>query len=497
MNINTRKILLLISFLILSTICLQVYWNYKNYISNKDRLFNEVQIAFDKALEIYFNEESKKQLISFVSSDKNLKTKDFINLVLKDSIFKSSIKTNSPKNKPTDTLFFETFKEDSIKIDSKFFFTDKEKEGLPKTSVINSIQVLKGKAAQNKIGGIEQFPNRIVITMSNDTIKYSQVDSILKNELKRKNIALNYCFYHKKNDSLFYTFLNSNQQFTHTVVPKSTFFKPNEILTLGFDYSNLLLFQRMSIELILSFIFLIALIGCLFFMLYVISRQKKIDEIKNDFINNITHEFKTPITTISSALEGMSNFNPTNDVKKNKKYIGISKNQLSKLETMVEKILETATLNTEKLTLNRSFFDLIPFLKNVVEKHKTCTSKPIQFSNQLEELLYFGDAFYLENVFSNLIDNAIKYGGDEIDITCKLLNNTIQIDVTDTGNTIPKSEEKTIFEKFYRIPKGNLHDVKGYGIGLYFSKTLIEKHNGSLQLIRNHQTTFRVILPYE
>lgn len=231
-------------------------------------------------------------------------------------------------------------------------------------------------------------------------------------------------------------------------------------------------------------------------MLYIISKQKKIDAIKNDFINNITHEFKTPITTISSALEGMSNFNPTNDVEKNQKYISISRSQLSKLETMVEKILETATLNTEKLSLNKVSFDFISFLKHIVDKHQTSTTKSIEFSSNLNELQFFGDSFYLENVFSNVIDNAIKYGGEKIMVNCKWVNETIQIDVTDTGNTIPKSEEKAIFEKFYRIPKGNIHDVKGYGIGLYFSKTLIEKHNGSLQLIRNHQTTFRIILPY-
>ena len=117
-------------------------------------------------------------------------------------------------------------------------------------------------------------------------------------------------------------------------------------MLLDFNHSNSLLFQRMGSELLLSLIFLIAVISCLFFMLHIINKQKKIDEIKNDFINNITHEFKTPITTISTALEGMSNFNPTNDIEKNKKYISISINQLSKLESMVEKILETPSLNT-------------------------------------------------------------------------------------------------------------------------------------------------------
>jgi signal transduction histidine kinase len=495
MKISIRKIFFFICIIIVATICLQVYWNYKNYISNKNRLSNEIQIAYDKSLEIYFNEESKNEMISFISDNKTLKSRDFIKSIVLDSVFKSLIKTNKPKkSKTSDTVFIESFEDNNMKVDTQIFIEDSKVNAFPKNA---SIKVLRGKKAQDEIGGIEQFPNRFVITISSDSIKYKVVDSIFETELKRKNIRLNYGFRHIKNDTLFNNFSTTKEKLSLNLKPKSSFFKPSETMLLDFNHSNSLLFQRMGSELLLSLIFLIAVISCLFFMLRIINKQKKIDEIKNDFINNITHEFKTPITTISTALEGMSNFNPTNDIEKNKKYISISINQLSKLESMVEKILETATLNTEELRLNREQLDLIPFISAIVEKHKTITDKEISLSNELNDLSFYGDAFYLENVFSNLIDNAIKYGGEIITITPLIANKNIIIDITDNGNTISKNEEKAVFDKFYRIPKGNVHDVKGYGIGLYFSKIIIEKHGGSITLIRTNETTFRITLPYE
>ena len=229
----------------------------------------------------------------------------------------------------------------------------------------------------------------------------------------------------------------------------------------------------------------------------MIKKQKKIDEIKNDFINNITHEFKTPITTIGTALEGMSKFNPENDRIKNQKYIAMSFNQLHKLENMVEKILETATLNAKDLQLNKESINLVLFLESLVEKHLAITNKIIDCTFENDKMFIYGDVFYLENAFSNLLDNAIKYGGNKIQINCFTEKKMITIDIKDNGNSISESEARNIFEKFYRIPKGNIHDVKGYGIGLYYSKSIIEKHKGRLVLILSNNTTFRTQLPHE
>jgi signal transduction histidine kinase len=491
MKIITQKILYFISIIILGTICLQGYWNYNNYSSNKDRLRNEVQIAYDKSLETYFEEDSKETFISVISKDSTTKVEDLIREIKLDSKFGKQFSKPQKADSINTSVSYEFIETDENKKNTSLL----ENKAV-KVEEISSIQIFKGKKAIDSIGGLEDFPSKITMSFKNDSIKYKMLDSIFKVELNRKNIALNYEIKHLKNDTIFYTYLKSKAKLPLEIVPNSAYFKNKETLNLNYEYSNGLLIKRIGKELLLSLLFSLAVIGCLFFLLYIIKKQKKIDEIKNDFINNITHEFKTPITTISTALEGMSTFNPENDIEKNKKYIAMSFNQLHKLENMVERILETATLNDNKLQLNIEKINLIPFIKAIIEKHKVISNKSIELGTENDTILINGDSFYLENVISNLIDNAIKYGGNSIKINCKIVDNKIVIDVIDDGNSILKSQEKIIFEKFYRIPKGNIHNVKGYGIGLYFAKNIIEKHNGTLELIRNKTTTFRITLPY-
>lgn len=491
MKLNTKKIFAFISIIVISTICLQFYWNYKNFTANEERLKNEIQIAYDNSLEIYFDEASKETFISVFSTDSTVQIEDFIEKIKTDSFFGKKLKEEKKS--------FTPIKESITDMSFKFEETENniKKPITPKDVKVKDIIVLKGKKAIDSIGGIEQFPNKITMSFVNDTIKYKTLDSIFKTELHRKNIVLNYEFNHLKKDSLFYIYLKKEEKLPFKIKPNSTYLKPNETINLNYKYSNKILIKRMSGELTLSIIFSIAVIGCLFFLLYIIKKQKKIDEIKNDFINNITHEFKTPITTIAVALEGMSKFNPKNDTIKNEKYISMSFNQLNKLENMVEKILETATLNTNELQLNLEEINLIPFVKSIIKKYQNITDKQIDFIFNTDKILFKADLFYLENAISNLIDNAIKYGGNFIELNCYVIEKNIIIDIKDNGNSILKSQEKKIFEKFYRVPKGNIHDVKGYGIGLYYTKSIIQKHNGTIELIRNNNTIFRITLPNE
>lgn len=491
MKLNTKKIFAFISIIVISTICLQLYWNYKNYILNEERLRNEIQIAYDNSLEIYFDEASKETFISVFSTDSTVQIEDFIAKIKTDSFFgkklKEEKKSFTPIKKSTTDM---SFKLEDTENNIKKPITSKKLK-------VKDLIVLKGKKAIDSIGGVGQFPNKITMSFVNDTVKYKTLDSIFKTELERKNIVLNYEFNHLKKDSLFYTYLKKEEKLPFKIKPNSTYLKPKETIILNYKYSSKILIKRISNELMLSIIFSIAVISCLFFLLYIIKKQKRVDEIKNDFINNITHEFKTPITTIAIALEGMSKFNPENDSVKNKKYISMSFNQLHKLESMVEKILETATLNTNELQLNLEEINLTPFIESIIKKHQDITYKQINFIFNTDEIFLKADPFYLENAISNLIDNAIKYGGNFIELNCYKNEEIITIDIKDNGNSILKSQEKKIFEKFYRVPKGNIHDVKGYGIGLYYTKSIIQKHNGTIELIRTNNTIFRINLPNE
>ncbi len=228
-------------------------------------------------------------------------------------------------------------------------------------------------------------------------------------------------------------------------------------------------------------------------MLRTINKQKQIAEIKNDFISNITHEFKTPITTIGTAIEAIKEFNILQNKEKTDEYLNISKNQLQKLTVMVEKILETSALDSDKLLIKKEVKNVIPLVENIVLKASKTTSKSIEFTTSTANFTYSIDSFHFENAIRNLIDNAIKYGGNSIEITIKKSANNLQILIADDGS-IPTNQRERIFDKFYRIPQGNTHNIKGFGIGLYYAKNIIEKHNGTLSLLKNKTTIFKINL---
>jgi two-component system phosphate regulon sensor histidine kinase PhoR len=164
---------------------------------------------------------------------------------------------------------------------------------------------------------------------------------------------------------------------------------------------------------------------------------------------------------------------------------------------MVEKLLETASLESDNLKLSKEPLNIVQLLKTNVEKHLLNTSnKTIDFISNQKELILDVDAFHFENAISNLIDNALKYGGNQIEVCLKLDKKMIEITVQDNGIEIDKNQHEKIFEKFYRIPKGNIHDVKGFGIGLYYSKKIIEKHQGTLELIVNSKNIFKITLTH-
>jgi len=220
--------------------------------------------------------------------------------------------------------------------------------------------------------------------------------------------------------------------------------------------------------------------------------------VKNDLISNITHEFKTPIVTIGVALESITNFNAIEDKAKTKTYIDLSSEQLRKLNIMVEKLLETATLDSNALDLNKETVDIVELLNTMLNKYQIqYPEKTFQRTIKLETLPIEVDLFHFENALNNMLDNAVKYGGEHIAVQLEANEKYLEILISDNGATLTKTNKERIFEKFYRVPKGNTHDVKGFGIGLYYSKSIIEKHEGSIDLeLNKNLTTFKITLPH-
>ena len=166
---------------------------------------------------------------------------------------------------------------------------------------------------------------------------------------------------------------------------------------------------------------------------------------------------------------------------------------------MVERLLETATLDSDSLDLNKEEIDVSILLHSLVNKHKLQTeTKIINVNLPPESIIVSVDFFHFENAINNILDNAIKYGGDVVNVNLSQNKTSFNISISDNGNSLKKVNKEKIFEKFYRVPKGNTHDVKGFGIGLYYTKKIIEKHNGSIELdLTKNMTNFKISLPNE
>ncbi|NBL63776.1 sensor histidine kinase [Flavobacterium sp. NST-5] len=489
-------IILFISITILATISVQIFWNVKNYQENKTRFVSDVQAAFDNGIELYYSKDALNQVVAFVGKD-GQNREGFFENVLKDSAFTKSFPKRKLKGNAKVTAI--NFSETSSKETKSDELVQSNFPKIENPSEIQSIQVLKGRKEVDSISGLENLVNKIIISVRNDSIDFNKLSQVFELESARKNINVDYEILQVKDKRILANYQSNNQAALPLMVEGNSGYLRNGMkLKLKFSNPVIQILQRSIMEIILSLVLSSAIIFCLIYLLNIIKHQKKADEIKNDLISNITHEFKTPITTVATALEALKHFNENNDPEKTRKYLDISQNQLKKLELIVEKLLETASIDTEKLMLKKETNDLVLMVKNLCEKHQIIAQdKVINFVSEEDEIVIDADFFHLENAISNLIDNAVKYGGNEILVRINFAKAEIKISVSDNGKGIDKSQSDKVFDKFYRIPKGNLHDVKGFGIGLFYAKKIIEKHNGSLELLSCLPTTFLIILPNE
>ena len=547
---NTQKyqwLFYLITATIIATIGVQFYWNYKNYEENKRQVTNEIQLSLDNAVEEYYSSLAKSDFLTIINNNSNsvaifkkplslIKEKSYKSKSIGNVLNREKI-NNSEKEKPRVTLnnLKFTFNEnlskekiDSMMSSAKDFviefnsdldldldslnnkkkdsvevlnqITDKKKGfNLNSDGANKVIKYFKGKKAADSLKLIKNL-KPIFISFLDQSVEYKKIDSLIEIQLQKKGIELTTSFHHLKNDTLFHQTKDSLLATEkNSLRSKSTFVKDNEAFKLVYDNPSIVALKRSSFGIFLSLLLSLAVISSLFYLLKIINQQKELAAIKNDLISNITHEFKTPIATISAAIEAIKNFNALEDPEKTSKYLSMSSIQINKLHQMVEKLLETAMLDSEQLVLKKETVDIVDIAEKVVYKHQILAhKKELSFSTTLQPCYANVDVFHFENVISNLIDNAVKYGGNQIEMNISSVLNTIEITVVDDGNGIEKNQKEKIFDKFYRVPKGNTHDVKGFGIGLYYCKKIIEKHEGVIGLTSDKsKTIFKITIPNE
>jgi two-component system phosphate regulon sensor histidine kinase PhoR len=541
-KLEFKRIGLLIGVTLLVTLAIQTWRIGTQWEILKSELQQDIQQGFDRAVENYYADLAKSDvfaLTDFKQKDSLTSDTSFMRRAVESPLFKKTLKLQRKDptgeqnlameisssfdslNIPAELAIFSpdsipgagakiieiramrTTAKDSLRIQTIDISPAAEKINRQqldsiKVDRINKIQIFRGKTAVDSLNAIERFTSKIIFSIIRDTLDLPKLTKHLDTEFERSGIALDYRlhFTELNSDSLVRDSIAKEIVLPYKVGSSSTFLPAGKSLDLYYDTSYWTLLKRGLVEALSSVLFL-GILSFVFYYLYqTIKHQKEIAEIKQDLIANITHEFKTPIATTLTAIEGIEQFNPDNDPEKTSRYLGISKVQLQKLDQMVEKLLETAALDSDQLVLKKERIDPVPVLTQLVQKFQTLAPE-----KEFDLLLPTScspievDPFHFEQVISNLLDNAIKYGGASIQL--RLAQGTVtQIHVEDNGGNLSQEQAKHIFEQFYRVPKGNLHDVKGFGIGLYYVKKIMEKHGGSVYLqVSKNSTIFTTDWP--
>ncbi|UXP33075.1 HAMP domain-containing histidine kinase [Reichenbachiella agarivorans] len=237
------------------------------------------------------------------------------------------------------------------------------------------------------------------------------------------------------------------------------------------------------------------------FSLFMIFRQRRLSEIQKDFVNNMTHEFKTPIATMRIAADVLRSPEITDDPKRLSTYTEIINKEIDRLQGQVERVLQMSSIKQEQIQLNKEWIEIDLIIHDLVQR--SALSNPnVSISVDTGMPRLFVDQLHMSNVFDNLIDNAIKYSDKEpmVEISWSQHGRKrIEINFKDHGKGIDPKHQSLIFDKFYRVPTGNRHDVKGFGLGLYYVKMVVAAHGGKINVVSqlNEGTTISIILPME
>lgn len=239
--------------------------------------------------------------------------------------------------------------------------------------------------------------------------------------------------------------------------------------------------QQMIGVIITVFLLMVSFALAFWYLFHTVSKMRTIEEMKDDFISNMTHELKTPIAIAYSANDALLNYDTANDTQKKVTYLKIANKQLVRLRELVENILAMSMERRNTMRLKPETVPLRPFVEEIAAAQRMRGEKKITINVDVDEdVVIEADRTHLSNILNNLIDNAIKYSGDSVVITVS--GNGKEISVADNGIGIPAKSMPYLFNKFYRVPHGNRQDVRGYGIGLYYVKSILDKMGWTIEV---------------
>ncbi|UXX80113.1 HAMP domain-containing histidine kinase [Reichenbachiella carrageenanivorans] len=351
---------------------------------------------------------------------------------------------------------------------------------------------------------IEQLSSNYFIVNLNNKIAPELLESVLKNEFQKREITedFEYGVFDCTNKEMVYGRYINLKTNTYASPASSIFPKLNKdayYFGVYFPNKTSTLVGEMWIW---GFSSLVLVVVVVFFgyTLSVIFRQKKLSDIQKDFINNMTHEFKTPISTIALSSGVLQSPEIMHQPERLTQYAQIIKKEASRLQNQVDRVLQMATVEKDTISLTKQEIDLNELLIQCIQSAQLnlIQGGEIRFDQQTTPALLQADKVHLTNIIYNLLDNAIKYNETIPKVVVSTSSNTktLVLTIRDNGKGIDKKDQELVFKKFYRVPTGNVHNVKGFGLGLYYVKMMVDAHHGKIAIDSSPEgTTFSIQFP--
>jgi two-component system phosphate regulon sensor histidine kinase PhoR len=339
----------------------------------------------------------------------------------------------------------------------------------------------------------------------NSEIDAGLLEQYLLQEMQKQslNIDFEYAVYDCSSDELVYGNYCSNELLGDGEIKKNTKLpKFNNLIyyfVVRFPKRESFLLANRNMTLTLTVLSVLAIIFFLYSM-WIIMEQKRLSELQKDFINNMTHEFKTPLSSIKIAADFLANDNHIKNDTRLHRYVQIIKDQNLRLNDQVEKVLNVAQLEKDSIQLKKEVFEINDTLSNVINNESLKLKHGnIAFKGTSEPVFILADKLHFVNVVANMIDNAIKYSGNEPKVNLSLKEDAelIVLSIKDNGIGIDKENQKKLFEKFFRVSTGDVHDVKGFGLGLFYVNNICKSHGWKIQVESelNVGTEFIITIP--
>ncbi len=359
------------------------------------------------------------------------------------------------------------------------------------SSVVQRIQDLNNDSAI--VEPVEQMSANFYVANINDTLHPYLLETLLREEFIASNLQedFEYGIYDCFNDSIVF---GSKVNFSEKVVQaeqsetsiQKRFDKDGHYFGIYFPKKGGILVRQMDFWIFSSFMILLIIIFFAY-TIHVMLRQKRLSEVKTDFINNMTHELKTPISTIGLSAGVLLKPDIAQQPERLHQYAEIIANENDRLKNQVEKVLQIASLSPDQVNIQQEALDMHEIIKKACESiqirlEEEGGSLTLRLSDQ--QPIVMGDKVHITNIVYNLLDNACKYTEDkpEIELTSTCENGWFVLNIRDQGIGIERKHQKMIFEKFFRVPTGNVHNVKGFGLGLFYVTTIVNAHEGKMEV---------------